>query len=204
MPNAVSNQCGPIMMGSMDEEQTVVKMANVSVADKSYTLPRTYSKTFDGVNFERDPNYSMKRENISVVCEEDTIFNDDFSVDSYVNERGGVSINFSINSEVDQPLIWYNGSVKFAYDAEAKTWSMTGNLPARKWEFCKPDIVIDALIGALECCSGAENDAELKTIKNILADNRANIVAGVKLYRKDCNVPDELPFTHPSGTVVPY
>lgn len=191
MPNAVSNQCGPVMMGSMDEEQTVVEMAKVSVANKSYALPRTYSKTFDGVNFERDPNYSRKLEDVTVVCEEDTLFNDDFGVDSYIDKNGDIGIKFSVNSEVNRPAIWYNGNIHFGYDSEAKAWSMIGSLVSREWKFCRPDVVIDTLISAIECFSSVENDEALKTIRNILADNRADIIAGVNLYRDDCKETDE-------------
>lgn len=199
MPNAVSNQCGPgcsgCMLGSRKEEQTAVEVTGVVVNDKAYTLPRTYSKTFDGVNFEKYPNYSRKLENVTVVCEKDTFVNDDFGVDSYIDEHGNLSIAFSVNSEVDAPQIWYKGTIKFDYDAGSMKWSMTGSLPSREWKFCQPGVVVDTLVSALECFSKSDGDEGLNTIRNILAENRTNITTGLKLYSDDCKLEEYDPYS---------
>ncbi len=205
MPNAVSNQCGPVMMGSMDEEQTSVEMAKVSVAGKNYELPQRYSRAFYGVNFERDSNYSMRLENVSVLCEQDTFFNDYFGVDVYIDEIGDPSLSFSVNSEVNEPQIWYNGNINFEYNSQTKAWSMIGSLPTREWQFCKPGAVIDTMVSALECFSGFDNSKHLKTIRDILVANKAAMMAGAALYNGDCNISDPDPVVeNPLGVQVPY
>jgi hypothetical protein len=193
------------MMGSMDEEQTAVEVTGVEVAGKVYNLPRTFSKTTEGVNFELAPNYTRRLEDVSVVCEEDTFFNDEFSVESSVGRDGDLSLKFSVNSEVKEPALWSSGSVSFNYDAKTKAWSMTAMRSSSQWAFCRPDAAISAMVSALECLSGFDNVEALKTIRDILVDNKAAMLANAPLYTGNCNVTDPDPAVDNSlGTHVPY